>query len=68
MRKLSSQAIEVVKLMDVLNAIRSKRVNEDGGSFRDTQGNVGVTIMANRSGKGTQSLMTKHVIMREYTP
>ncbi|MCJ1457761.1 hypothetical protein MMC28_008130 [Mycoblastus sanguinarius] len=61
---LRAQGIEVVKRMGLLDVIRSKLVDEAGVSFVDSQGNVKGTIMANKSGKGAQSLTSEYEIMR----
>ena len=61
---LRAQGIKVVKRMGLLDVIRSKLVDEVGVSFVDSQGNVRGTIMANKSGKGAQSLTSEYEIMR----
>lgn len=61
---LRGQGIEVAKRMGLLDTIRSKLVDESGVSMVDSQGNVQVTIMANKSGKGAQSLTSEFEIMR----
>ncbi len=61
---LRAQGIEVVKRMGLLQTIRGKLVDEAGVSFVDSQGNVKGTIMANKSGKGAQSLTSEYEIMR----
>jgi len=61
---LRGQGIEVVKRMDLDSAIRSKLVDEAGVSFVDSNGKVNATIMANKSGKGAQSLTSEYEIMR----
>ena len=50
--------------MGLLDVIRSKLVDEAGVSFVDPQGNVKGTIMANKSGKGAQSLTSEYEIVR----
>lgn len=61
---LRGQGIEVVKRMGLLDAVRSKRVDEEGVAFVDSQGKVKATMMANRSGKGAQSLTSEYEFMR----
>ena len=61
---LRAQGIEVVKRMGLLDVIRSKLVDEDGVSLVDSEGNIVGTIMANKSGKGAQSLTSEYEIMR----
>ncbi|KIX04836.1 uncharacterized protein Z518_05707 [Rhinocladiella mackenziei CBS 650.93] len=61
---LRAQGIEVVKRMGLLDTIRGKLVDEEGVSFVDTRGNVLGTVMANKSGKGGQSLTSEYEIMR----
>ncbi|RSL76768.1 hypothetical protein CEP51_009652 [Fusarium floridanum] len=61
---LREQGIEVVKRMGLLDAVRSRLVDEAGVSFVDSNGKVIGTIMANTSGKGAQSLTSEYEIMR----
>jgi 2-polyprenyl-6-methoxyphenol hydroxylase-like FAD-dependent oxidoreductase len=61
---LRAQGIEAVKRMGLLDAIRGKLVDEAGVSFVDSQGKTKATIMANKSGKGAQSLTSEYEIMR----
>ncbi|RFU33900.1 hypothetical protein B7463_g2400, partial [Scytalidium lignicola] len=61
---LRAQGIEVVKRMGLLDVIRSKLVDEEGFSIVDSQGNVKGTILANKSGKGVQTLTSEYEIMR----
>lgn len=61
---LRAQGIEVAKHMGLLDVIRSKRVDEAGVSFVDSQGKVQGTILANKSGKGAQSITSEYEIMR----
>ncbi|KAI8719692.1 FAD-binding-3 domain-containing protein [Fusarium sp. LHS14.1] len=61
---LREQGIEVVKRMGLLDAVRSRLVDEAGVSFVDSNGKVMGTIMANTSGKGAQSLTSEYEIMR----
>ncbi|CAI7640347.1 unnamed protein product [Penicillium viridicatum] len=61
---LRGQGIEAVKRMGLTDAVRRKLVNEAGVSLIDTKGNVKATILANKSGKGAQSLTSEYEIMR----
>lgn len=61
---LRGQGIEAIKRMGLLEQVKSKLVDEIGVSFRDSQGKVQATIMANTSGKGAQSLTSEYEIMR----
>lgn len=61
---LSAQGIEVIKRMGLLDAIRSKRVDEVGTSFVDSEGNVKASFPANKSEKGSQSVTSEYEIMR----
>jgi 2-polyprenyl-6-methoxyphenol hydroxylase-like FAD-dependent oxidoreductase len=61
---LRGQGIEAVKRMGLLGAVRAKLVDEAGVSFVDPQGNVRATILANKSGRGAQSLTSDYEIMR----
>ena len=61
---LRGQGIEAAERMGLIDPIRSKRVDEAGVSFIDSRGRTGATIMANRSGRGVQSLTSDYEIMR----
>lgn len=61
---LRAQGINVVKRMGLLPTIRRHLVEEDGVAFVDSQGNVKGTILANKSGKGAQSVTSEYEIMR----
>ncbi|KGO64905.1 Monooxygenase, FAD-binding [Penicillium expansum] len=61
---LRGQGIEAVKRMGLIDAVRGKLVDEAGISFIDAKGNVKATILANKSGKGAQSLTSEYEIMR----
>lgn len=61
---ISSQGLEAIERMGLLDSIRSKRVDEIGTSFVDSNGNVKATFMANASGKGTRSVTCEYEIMR----
>ncbi|KAI2626036.1 FAD/NAD(P)-binding domain-containing protein [Hypomontagnella submonticulosa] len=61
---LRAQGIQVVKRMGLEKAVRDILVEEEGVSFVDSQGGVVATIMANKSGKGAQSLTSEFELMR----
>lgn len=61
---LRGQGIEVVRRMGLLDAVRSKLVDEDGVAYVDSQGKVKATLLANKSGKGAQSLTSEYEFMR----
>lgn len=61
---LRGQGIEAAKRMGILDAVRSKLVDEVGVAFVGADGRPRVTLMANRSGQGPQSLTSEFEIMR----
>lgn len=61
---LRGQGIEAAKRMGLIDAIRSKLVDEAGVSFVDSHGHAKATILANTSGQGAQSLTSEYEIMR----
>ena len=61
---LRGQGIEVARRMGLLPAIRGALVDEAGVSFVDARGAVRGTVLANRSGRGAQSLTSEYEIMR----
>ncbi|QMU77160.1 oxidoreductase [Streptacidiphilus sp. PB12-B1b] len=61
---LRGQGIDAVKRMGLLDAVRSKRVDEPGVALVNARGKVRATIMANTSGQGRQSLTSEYEIMR----
>ncbi|MFF2548154.1 FAD-dependent monooxygenase [Kitasatospora sp. NPDC058063] len=61
---LRGQGIEAVERMGLLDAVRSKLVDEAGVAFVDARGRTRATIMANTSGRGRQSLTSEYEIMR----
>ncbi|KAL8992630.1 MAG: hypothetical protein Q9169_006951 [Polycauliona sp. 2 TL-2023] len=61
---IRAKGIQVLRRMGLLETIRSKCVDEAGVSIIDTHGNVIGTILANKSGKGAQSLTSEYEIMR----
>jgi 2-polyprenyl-6-methoxyphenol hydroxylase-like FAD-dependent oxidoreductase len=61
---LRAQGIEVVKRMGLLERVRDKLVDEEGTRFVDSAGNSCGTILANKSGKGAQTLTSEYEIMR----
>ncbi|KAL1857344.1 hypothetical protein Plec18170_003466 [Paecilomyces lecythidis] len=62
---IRAQGIEVIKRTGLLDAIRAKLVPEEGVSYVNSEGVVQGTILANRSGKGAQSLTSEYEVMRE---
>lgn len=61
---LRGQGIDSVKAMGLLDEVRAHLVNERGVAFVNAQGKPRATIMANRSGKGRQTLTSEYEIMR----
>ena len=61
---LRAQGIQVIKRMGLLDTIRSKLVDEAGVSLIDAHGRPKATVMANKTGKGAQSLTSEYEIMR----
>lgn len=61
---LRGQGIEAVKRMGLLDAVRSKLVDEAGVAFINSRGKAKATIMANTSGQGRQTLTSEYEIMR----
>ncbi|MEU0631185.1 FAD-dependent monooxygenase [Streptomyces sp. NPDC005989] len=61
---LRGQGIEAAERMNLLESVRSQLVDEAGVAFVDSRGKPKATIMANTSGKGRQTLTSKHEIMR----
>ncbi|EFQ97032.1 oxidoreductase [Nannizzia gypsea CBS 118893] len=61
---LRAQGIEVVRRMGLLGAVRSRSVDEMGVAFVNSHDKVQGTILANKSGKGAQSLTSDYEIMR----
>ena len=61
---LRGQGIEAVERMGLLDAVRSKLVDEAGVALVDARGRVRATIMANTSGRGRQTLTSEYEIMR----
>lgn len=61
---LRGQGIEAVKQMGLLDAVRSRLVDEVGVAFVNARGKARATIMANTSGKGRQTLTSEYEIMR----
>ncbi|KAI1058944.1 hypothetical protein LB507_003878 [Fusarium sp. FIESC RH6] len=58
------QGIQTVKRMGLDQVVRSKLVDEAGVGFVDTNGKIIGTVMANKSGKGAQSVTSEYEIMR----
>lgn len=61
---LRGQGIEAVKRMGLLEAVKSRRVEEAGVAFVNGAGQPRATLMANTSGRGRQSLTSEYEIMR----
>ena len=61
---LRGQGIEAARRMGLIDTIRNNLVDEAGVSFVDSRGRAKATIMANRSGRGAQSLTSEYEIMR----
>ncbi|KAF3398326.1 Uncharacterized protein F1880_005842 [Penicillium rolfsii] len=61
---LRGAGIKAVKRMVLLEAVQNKLVDEQGTAVVDSNGNVKATIMANKSGQGTQTLASQYEIMR----
>ncbi|WP_033289068.1 FAD-dependent monooxygenase [Amycolatopsis jejuensis] len=61
---LRGQGIDAITAMGLLDAVKSKLVDERGVAFVDARGKARATIMANTSGEGRQSLTSEYEIMR----
>ena len=61
---LRAQGIQVARRMGLIDTIRSKVVDEDGVAFVDRNGNLRATFLANKTGKGAQSVSSEFEIMR----
>ncbi|MGW1996036.1 FAD-dependent oxidoreductase [Embleya sp. NPDC001921] len=61
---LRGQGIDAVTRMGLLDAVRSKLVDEAGVAFVDARGRARATVMANTSGRGRQTLTSEYEIMR----
>jgi len=61
---IRAQGIEVVRRMGLMDAVRSKLVDEDGFALVDSSGRARATVLANKSGKGSQSITSEFEIMR----
>lgn len=61
---LRGQGIEIARRMGLIDTIREKLVDEEGVAVVDSSGKVHATFMANKSGKGAQSLTSEFEIMR----
>jgi 2-polyprenyl-6-methoxyphenol hydroxylase-like FAD-dependent oxidoreductase len=61
---IRGQGIVAIERMGLNDAIRSKLVDEAGVSIVNSRGKVKATILANKSGKGAQSLISEYEIMR----
>lgn len=49
--------------MELVEAIKSKLVDERSTAMMDSGGNVKATIMANKTGQGVQTLTSEYEIM-----
>ncbi|KAM0349095.1 hypothetical protein ACHAPU_004031 [Fusarium lateritium] len=58
------QGIETLKRMGLVDEIRAKMVDEAGVAIIDSSGKVMGTVLANKSGKGAQSVTSEYEIMR----
>ncbi|MDQ0772509.1 2-polyprenyl-6-methoxyphenol hydroxylase-like FAD-dependent oxidoreductase [Streptomyces aurantiacus] len=61
---LRGQGIDAVRRMGLLDAVRSRLVDEAGVAFVNARGKQRATIMANTSGRGRQTLTSEYEIMR----
>lgn len=61
---LRAQGIQLAKRMGIIEAIRSKTVDEDGLAWVNTSGKQIATFMANKTGKGAQTFSSEYEIMR----
>ncbi|MGW8333527.1 FAD-dependent oxidoreductase [Streptomyces sp. NPDC055897] len=61
---LRGQGIEAARRMELLDAVRSKLVDEPGVALVNARGKARATIMANTSGRGRQTLTSEYEIMR----
>ena len=62
---LRAQGIQVAKRMGLIEEITRKCVDEDGLAWVDRNGTVRAKLLANKTGKGAQSLTSEFEIMRE---
>ena len=61
---IRAQGIEVIRRMGLMEAIREKLVDEDGVALVDATGRPRATLLANKSGKGSQTVTSEFEIMR----
>jgi 2-polyprenyl-6-methoxyphenol hydroxylase-like FAD-dependent oxidoreductase len=61
---LRGQGIEAIKRMGLHDAVRNKLVDEAGMTIVNSQGKAKAVILANKSGKGAQSVTSEYEIMR----
>lgn len=61
---LRGEAIKVVTQMGLMDAIRRNLVDEPGVAFVNSEGKTTGRILANKSGRGAQSLTSEYEIMR----
>ena len=61
---IRAQGIQVIKRMGLLDATRSKLVDEAGVALVDAQNRAKGTLMANKTSNGAQSWTSEYEIMR----
>ncbi|KAI4224877.1 MAG: hypothetical protein L6R36_004329, partial [Xanthoria steineri] len=61
---IRAQGIQVLQRMGLLDIFRRKLVDEAGVALVNSGGNIKATVLANKSGKGAQSLTSEYEIMR----
>ncbi|KAI8578326.1 hypothetical protein K450DRAFT_247286 [Umbelopsis ramanniana AG] len=61
---IRAQGIEVVKRMGLIDVVRSKVVDEAGMSMVDANNTPKATVLANKTGKGAQTVTSEFEIMR----
>ncbi|CAO3666874.1 unnamed protein product [Umbelopsis ramanniana] len=61
---IRAQGIEVIKRMGIIDIIRSKVVNEEGMTIVDKHDTPKATVLANKTGKGAQTVTSEFEIMR----
>lgn len=61
---LRAQGVEIVERMGLLDAVKERQVHEVGFEMIDERGDVKSRMMANTSGRGTESMTAEFEIMR----
>ena len=61
---LRGQGIDAVARMGLLDTVRDHRVAEAGVALVDARGRARITVLANTSGRGRQTLTSEYEIMR----